>query len=159
MGDRLANLREGVRAIASIPATRVTRVSAVYETEPVEVEGHGDFLNAAVRIETGLTPRDLLEECQTIEASFQRIRSASPLPRRLDIDIVFFGDRVVEEPGLSIPHPRAHQRRFVLVPLAEIAPDCRHPLLGMTVTELLRQGGGEQRVTMIPTERIPIWED
>jgi 2-amino-4-hydroxy-6-hydroxymethyldihydropteridine diphosphokinase len=103
-------------------------------------------VNQVVRGETDLAPAALLETALAIEQAHGRQRSVPNAPRTLDIDILFFGDRVVEEPGLTIPHPRLHERRFVLVPLAEIAPDFRHPVLGLTVRELLARCSDTSRV-------------
>ena len=109
------------------------------------------FLNCVAAIETDQTPRELLQLALRVEAEMGRLRMRDKGPRKIDIDVVLFGDRVVDEPGLKIPHPAMHLRRFVLEPLAEIAPEARHPILGKTARELLAeladgQMAGEQMV-------------
>ncbi|GAB4300934.1 MAG: 2-amino-4-hydroxy-6-hydroxymethyldihydropteridine diphosphokinase [Desulfuromonadia bacterium] len=154
VGDRYDNLMKGIDAIARIPSVRVVARSPFYDTEPVGVDRQENFLNGVIVIETDLPPHTLLEECQRIETEiFQRVRSDRPLPRRLDIDIIFFGDRIIRDDRLTIPHPRAHERRFVLLPLADIAPALRHPLRGTTIADLLRLAPENQQVKRLPPER------
>lgn len=135
LGDRAANLHAAVEQLAS--AGRVLAVSSLYETQPVDVPDQPWFLNCVAAIETDLTPRQLLQNLLQIEASMGRLRMRNKAARNIDIDVVLFGDRMIEEPGLSIPHPAMHQRRFVLEPLLEIAPEARHPIFKKTVRELL----------------------
>lgn len=135
LGDRAANLRE---AIVLLDVVRPTRgISAFYETQPVDVPDQPWFLNCVLAIETEETPRELLNLVLSIEKAMGRLRTHAKGPRKIDIDIVLFGDRVVDEPGLTIPHTSMHLRRFVLEPLAEIAPEVRHPILEKTARELL----------------------
>ena len=135
LGDRAANLRT---ALAQLDAGgRLVAVSAVYETAPVDVTDQPWFLNCVAAIETGKTPEELLRLALHIEAAMGRVRMRDKGPRNIDVDIVLFGKRVVNQPGLKIPHPSMHQRRFVLEPLAEIAPEVRHPELEKTARELL----------------------
>ncbi len=135
LGNRAANLREAiVRLDVAGPARAI---SAFYETQPVDVPDQPWFLNCVLAIETEKTPRGLLNLALSIEAAMGRLRTQDKGPRKIDIDIVVFGDRVVDEPGLKIPHPSMHLRRFVLEPLAEIAPAACHPILGKTARELL----------------------
>jgi 2-amino-4-hydroxy-6-hydroxymethyldihydropteridine diphosphokinase len=109
----------------------------MYETQPVDVPEQPWFLNCAVAVETGFTPRELLNLGLQVESAMGRLRMREKSARNIDIDVLLFGDRVVDEPGLRIPHPALHQRRFVLEPLVEIAPEARHPVLGTTARELL----------------------
>jgi 2-amino-4-hydroxy-6-hydroxymethyldihydropteridine diphosphokinase len=147
LGDRAANLRAAVAQLDV--AGRLLAVSALYETQPVDVPDQPWFLNCVVAIETDMTPRELLQLALRIEAAMGRVRMREKGARKIDIDIVLFGDWVVDEAGLKIPHPAMHQRRFVLEPLVEIAPEARHPELGKTVRELLAALPGGQTVRRI----------
>ncbi|BBA71378.1 2-amino-4-hydroxy-6-hydroxymethyldihydropteridine diphosphokinase [Geobacter sulfurreducens] len=151
MGDRELNLLRAVAEIGKLPETRITALSGFYETEPVgPVPEQPDFLNAVLRIETSLTPHRLLEELQRIETGlFGRRREVPQGPRSMDLDILLYGSLTVAVEGLVIPHPRLHQRRFVLVPLAEIAPDMIHPVQEKPVRELLASLPPGERVTKI----------
>jgi 2-amino-4-hydroxy-6-hydroxymethyldihydropteridine diphosphokinase len=136
VGHRAANLEEAIRRLQEIGV--VTARSSFYETEPVEVERQPWFVNCAVALETELMPRQLLSRILSIEHAMGRRREGYKSARTIDIDIIFFGDTVVDTPNLVIPHPAMQQRRFVLEPLAEIAAEKRHPVLKGTVKELLQ---------------------
>ena len=136
VGDReqhLARAREGL----SRSGLRVLRASALYQTEPRDVPDQPWFLNQVIEAETNLFPKQLLEQTQKIERALHRVRTRPKGPRTIDIDILLYGDTIVSTPGLEIPHERMAQRRFVLEPLAELAPDLRHPRTGATVSEML----------------------
>ena len=144
LGDRAANLRAALVPLAA--AGRLLAVSPFYETQPVDVPDQPWFLNCVAALETEQTPGELLRTVLRVEAEMGRLRMRDKGPRNIDIDVVLFGDAVVEEPGLKIPHPAMHRRRFVLEPLVEIAPEARHPVLGKTARELLAELADEQTV-------------
>jgi len=142
LGDRAAMLREAVRALES-PRLHVVRVSPVYETEPMDVPGQHWFLNLVVEAETDLFPLQLLHRTSKLEAQLGRKRLAPKGPRSIDIDILLFGNAVMDTPSLQIPHPRFRERRFVLAPLADLAPDLRDPVTRKTVRDLLGELHGQ----------------
>lgn len=129
LGDAQATLKHALVALAALPQTRLVAQSALYRTAPVLASGP-DFVNAVVELQTALPPLQLLQALQAIEAAQGRERPYANAPRTLDLDLLLFGQRVVQLPGLEVPHPRLHERAFVLQPLLELAPQLAHPHLG-----------------------------
>lgn len=144
LGDREGNLRRAARALARLGEG--LRLSGLYETQPVGLEDQPWFLNAVACLETELPPRQLLERLKGLERELGRRAGPRFGPRVVDLDLLLYGQEVIREQGLEIPHPRLHERRFVLAPLAELAPDLPHPVLGATVAELLERLGDTQEV-------------
>lgn len=140
-------LRSALDALGRLPRTRVTACSSLYRTAPVGREDQPDFVNAVARVETELSARELLSRLLSIEARHGRVRSTPNAPRTLDLDLLLWADEVISEPGLEVPHPRMHERAFVLQPLAEIAPAARVPGRGPVAALLVRVA--EQRVERI----------
>jgi 2-amino-4-hydroxy-6-hydroxymethyldihydropteridine diphosphokinase len=136
VGNRQANIKAAVNGLEAA-RVHVLRASPVYETDPVENTAQPKFLNLVIEGETKLMPEQLLERTMKIERELGRERRIPKGPRTIDIDILFFGKAVVQNATLEIPHPRMAERRFVLAPLADLAPDFRHPLTGLSVREML----------------------
>jgi 2-amino-4-hydroxy-6-hydroxymethyldihydropteridine diphosphokinase len=137
VGDREAHLRDAIGRLSALRT--VSRVSHFYETEPVEFTDQPWFLNCAVELDTEQSPQELISALLDIEKQMGRDREASAPkgPRTIDIDILLFGDQIIDQHGLKVPHPAMHQRRFVLAPLAEIDAEAIHPVLERSVGELL----------------------
>ncbi|MDQ3226103.1 MAG: 2-amino-4-hydroxy-6-hydroxymethyldihydropteridine diphosphokinase [Chloroflexota bacterium] len=135
LGDRAATLQEAVRQLHTLG--RITAVSGLYETEPVGFREQPPFLNAVVGLETTRHPNDIMRELLAIERDLGRERTFRNAPRTLDLDLLLLGDTVLDTPLLTLPHPRLHERAFVLAPLAEIAAGAMHPVFRQTVSDML----------------------
>ena len=127
LGDREGNLRQAIELLSAEDGIDVVAVSEIRETDPVGPVEQGPFLNGAVRIETGLAPRELLERLLAVEGRLGRVRRERWGPRTIDLDLLLYGDDVLDEPGLTVPHPRLHERRFALEPLSDLAPSLEIP--------------------------------
>lgn len=144
LGDRLENLRAGIEGLRSTPGVEVVAISGLYETAPVGgPDRQGAFYNAATRVETRLDAADLLARLHEIEADRERERVVRWGPRTLDLDLLIHGELVSDDPQLEVPHPRMHERRFVLVPVCDIAPDLVHPQFDSSMRELLQAAPAE----------------
>ena len=141
LGNRLANLRAAIQAMP--PEIQVLAESHVYETPPWGYEEQPAFLNMVIKAETKLEPEPLLKRLKQLEVELGREQNFRWGPRLIDLDILFYDDLVLDSPPLVIPHPRLHERGFVLVPLADVAPDLVHPVLDRPVRELLAQVNAE----------------
>lgn len=139
-GDRQEICDRALTLMGLLPHSRVTGISSYYETEPIDpnhILGQIWFYNGVVRIETSIKPRSLLDILQETEKALGRDQTHRAGPRTIDFDILFYGQEIINEPGLTIPHPRLHTRGFVLIPMVELDPTWHHPVLNQTIKELL----------------------
>ena len=143
LGDARASVLQAGRQLAALPGSRVVQMSSLYRTAPIDAPGP-DFCNAVAELRTSLDPLGLLRALQAIEHDHGRQRSYTNAPRTLDLDLLMYGQRQVDEPELTLPHPRLHRRAFVLSPLLELAPELAHPRLGPMA--VLAAGLTEQRI-------------
>ena len=148
LGDRERNLTEAIRALEGVG--EVKAVSSFYETEPVDFADQAWFLNCALAMESSASPERMMAELLHLERKMGRERMQWKGPRTIDIDILMFGERIVDSLDLKIPHPAMHRRRFVLAPLADIAAEARHPVMNRTVSELLAELPVGQMVRKVP---------
>jgi 2-amino-4-hydroxy-6-hydroxymethyldihydropteridine diphosphokinase len=152
LGNKLGNCRRAVEAIGADGRNRLVRCSRFYRTEPVGKKDQEWFINGVAAVETTMGPRELLEFILSVEKGMGRARKERWGPRIIDLDILFYGDRVLEEEGLEVPHPRLQERRFVLVPLEEIAPDLIHPIFHRTISQILGELKAEEKVSPVSEE-------
>ncbi|HXF59594.1 MAG TPA: 2-amino-4-hydroxy-6-hydroxymethyldihydropteridine diphosphokinase [Candidatus Saccharimonadales bacterium] len=139
LGDREFLIRKAVESMRDLPRTLVVRVSSLYDTDPVGEVEQPPFLNAVVWLETTLEPRELLWQLLLIEKRMGRVRSQRWGPRPIDLDLLFYDDRRIDEPDLTVPHPEAHRRGFVLLPLLELDPEFVHPSTGESIKKLIKR--------------------
>lgn len=156
LGDRELNLLRAIAEVGKLPESRVTALSSFYETSPVGNVNQNVFYNAVLRLSTRLDARSLLTHMLRIEdETFKRVRTIHQGPRRIDLDLLLYGNRTINEEYLVVPHPRLAERRFVLQPLCDIAPDLLHPLIGKTMHELLASLKSDETVVkLLPEERV-----
>lgn len=133
LADPVAQIHAAFAALDDLPRSRLLRHSSLYRTAPIGVVEQPDFINAVAALETELAPQELLSELLALEAHFGRRRERPLAPRTLDLDLLLYGDQIIDSPTLQLPHPRMHLRAFVLEPLVEIAPECRIPGRGQAV--------------------------
>ncbi len=152
VGEPLDNLHEAISRLSDI--CLISRISSVYKSEPVGFADQDWFLNCAVSVETSLTPEELLDRILQVEIAMGRTRTVRNGPRTIDIDILLYDDRQIACSALTVPHPRMHERAFVLRPAAEIAPDMRHPVLQTSIKEALDQLEEAEQVDRI---NAPAW--
>jgi 2-amino-4-hydroxy-6-hydroxymethyldihydropteridine diphosphokinase len=151
LGDRKANIAEAIQRTSELPDTRIVRKSSLYESEP-----HGNaktwFVNAVVEVETEYTAAELLKKLKAIEESMgrKRVKGKRWGSRIIDLDVLFFDSEVVHTKNLKVPHPEIAKRKFVLLPLAEVAPQLQHPELGQTVSQILATTKDQKRVALMP---------
>ena len=155
LGNRAGNIRRAIEELGAHDI-RVTRLSSLYETEPLEVRDQPWFLNCAILVETELSSRQLLAVLLEIERGMGRERTLPKGPRTIDMDILLYGETAVNEPGLEIPHPRMAERKFVLIPLAEIAAEENHPTAMMTIAEMLDATADRSEVRKWPDKNTGV---
>ncbi len=153
LGDPVQAIAEALHALGQLPDTELTRSSSLYRSAPVGYAAQPSFVNAVAELRTALPARQLLEHLLALEDSAGRRRSFPSAPRTLDLDLLLYGEERIQEPDLSVPHPRMHERRFVLEPLVEIAPECAIPGNGLAAERLAEVSA--QSVTRMQAARSP----
>lgn len=155
IGNKIGYIRRSLVALSRLPKTKITKVSSLYETEPYGKKEQPWFINVVVEISTELSPLELLKKCKSIETRLGRQERERWAEREIDIDILLYGDIVLSTPELQIPHPDMHNRRFVLIPLSEIAPNAIHPIFKKSISQLLIECKDTTRIIHIP-EKIDL---
>lgn len=150
VGDRTQHLQDAIHQMDALSDTRIVSISHVYETDPVELVEQPRFLNVVAEVHSAYRPPDLLSHVLTIEAEMGRVRTIRYGPRCIDIDLLLCGSLIIDTETLTLPHPRMHERAFVLVPLAEIAPSAIHPVLKQSIASLCEAVSGKEGVQWYP---------
>lgn len=152
LGNRRAHYQKALEHIAALPKTRIVKRSSLYESEPIG-DAKNWYVNGAIEIETDFPPEQLLRRLQGIEQAMGRKKTPQTkkwASRKIDLDLLLFDNQIVESPNLKVPHPELHNRRFVLLPLSELAPHVSHPRLGVRIAELLAALKDKKRVLLLP---------
>lgn len=145
-GERISYIKKALSEIGKIENTRIVKSSSIYETEPWGVEDQDDYLNSAVELETSLDPENLLKELKNIERKTGRTGNKKWSEREIDIDLLFYGDEIIDNEFMNVPHSQIENRKFVLIPMNEIAPEFIHPVLKKSITDLLKESKDELSV-------------
>jgi len=158
LGDRLNNIRQALQMLNDHPKISVAKVSPLYETEPVEMKSSHKFLNGVAKIQTVLLPLKLASFLNEVEEKLGRPQNekGQKLDRTLDLDILFYNDLIFSVPGLTVPHPQAHRRKFVLLPMLEIAPDFEHPYHKVRLNEMLASLNSSEKIKACPNSTISL---
>lgn len=152
IGNRSEFIEKAIEEVRGLKGTEIIKLSSIYETEPWGVSGQGDYLNSAAEIRTELEPQELLGELKRIEKTLGRSDAKRWSEREIDIDLLFYDDRIIDAEAMKVPHPQIENRRFVLVPLTEISPLLIHPVFKKSVTELLRETTDDLKVIKYGTQ-------
>ena len=161
LGDRVGYLQQATSLLSAVSDIKIVATSSFYESEPWQMNSENWFVNAIVQISTSLTPDELLKECQRIEAQLGRKRdlnSKNYIDRTIDIDILFYDDKIINTPNLTIPHRIFHKRAFLMVPMLEIAQDFVHPLFQKTIETLYDELENPEMVVLYGTRGVNVWD-
>ncbi|OGC76831.1 MAG: 2-amino-4-hydroxy-6-hydroxymethyldihydropteridine diphosphokinase [candidate division Zixibacteria bacterium RBG_16_50_21] len=158
LGQREKNIQKALQILSEHPQIMITRISSLFETEPVEMESKNLFLNGAVQVQTVLIPQKLAPLLENIELKMGRPKDekGKKQDRAIDLDLLFYNDLIFSIPGLTVPHPQAHRRRFVLLPMLEIAPEFEHPYFRVPLKQMLDSLESKEKVTPCPNLTISL---